>query len=603
MKVIKLKISNFRSIKAAELEFEDHTLLIGTNNVGKSTIFEALDLVLGPDRLSKFPSVEEFDFYNAEYIEEDNETTIPIEIEVLLSDLSEETQSKCRTHLEFWNEEEKRLLTEGEIEEATSPQTVPCLRLKTIAEYNYEEDEFEAATYYCHNTNNYDGSLEKVSKTVKRMFGFLYLRALRTGARALSLERGSLLDIILRIQSVRTGLWEQSIKRLEELDPPIASESTDLLTILYNIEKRLGQYISLNAEESATNLYVSKLTREHLRKTISFFLRTSPDQKPVPFQKVGTGTLNMLVLALLSFIAEEKKENVIFAMEEPEIALPPHTQRRIVNYLLKETTQSFVTSHSPYVIEQFDPKQIRILRRHEPANLTSISVDLKDSMREKTYRRYTRKGLAEAMLGEGVIVLEGITEQFAIRATAEKLEKTHTSCYPLDLSGVTLLAVDGEGSIKNFGAFFKSLGLKTYAFYDKKKDRQRDIKELEINFDFPNEIEYEGMEQLLITEIPAHRLWEFLQNLKRNEEVDASTIPDEKPGSQQIQQLAMSTLKKNKGNGYAGRLIEICKVIELPKSIVNFLQKVYDDFPAPSINMNENVFEKTADESEGEYIE
>ncbi|WP_413770422.1 ATP-dependent nuclease, partial [Vibrio vulnificus] len=79
------------------------------------------------------------------------------------------------------------------------------------------------------------------------------------------------------------------------------------------------------------------------------------DQKPVPFQHVGTGTLNTLVLALLSFIAEVKKDNVIFAMEEPEIALPPHTQRRISKYLLEETTQCFVTSHSPYVIERFDP--------------------------------------------------------------------------------------------------------------------------------------------------------------------------------------------------------------------------------------------------------
>ena len=38
-----------------------------------------------------------------------------------------------------------------------------------------------------------------------------------------------------------------------------------------------------------------------------------------------------MVLALLSFIAELKPDTVIFAMEEPEIALPPHTQKRIVN--------------------------------------------------------------------------------------------------------------------------------------------------------------------------------------------------------------------------------------------------------------------------------
>lgn len=38
MKVVRLTIDNFRGIKSAELFFEGHTLLVGTNNVGKSTI-------------------------------------------------------------------------------------------------------------------------------------------------------------------------------------------------------------------------------------------------------------------------------------------------------------------------------------------------------------------------------------------------------------------------------------------------------------------------------------------------------------------------------------------------------------------------------------
>ncbi|RUV66240.1 ATP-binding protein, partial [Mesorhizobium sp. M1A.F.Ca.IN.020.30.1.1] len=158
-------------------------------------------------------------------------------------------------------------------------------------------------------------------------------------------------------------LWERSIKRLRELDPPIGDEAADLTPILKNIEARLAQYIPLRAPGDATKLYVSQLTREHLRKTLSFFLTTNEGQSAVPFFEAGTGTLNTLVLALLSFIAEAKPHNVIFAMEEPEIALPPHTQRRIANYLMENTQQCFVTSHSPYVIERFDPSQIHVLHR------------------------------------------------------------------------------------------------------------------------------------------------------------------------------------------------------------------------------------------------
>lgn len=53
MKISELLIENFRGIRTASLLFPDHAVLIGDNNVGKSTILEALDLVLGPDRLSR----------------------------------------------------------------------------------------------------------------------------------------------------------------------------------------------------------------------------------------------------------------------------------------------------------------------------------------------------------------------------------------------------------------------------------------------------------------------------------------------------------------------------------------------------------------------
>jgi putative ATP-dependent endonuclease of OLD family len=67
VKVVQIKIENFRGIECADLRFDGHALLVGSNNVGKSTVCEALDLVLGPDRLNKFPPVEEFDFYNGRY--------------------------------------------------------------------------------------------------------------------------------------------------------------------------------------------------------------------------------------------------------------------------------------------------------------------------------------------------------------------------------------------------------------------------------------------------------------------------------------------------------------------------------------------------------
>ena len=581
MQVSRLTLKNFRGSKSAELDFDGHTLLIGVNNVGKSTICEALDLALGPDRQRRFPVVEEYDFYNAIYLDE-NEDPVEIRIEVLLTDVTPKIEKACGNYLERWDSANRRILGKGEIDQVDSAGHVWCLRLLTVARYNKEEDEFEAATYYAKAYNPEEADSSRIPRAIKRNFGFLYLRALRTGSRALSLERGSLLDMILRIQSLQTGIWEHVRRRLETLEPPIEEGAGKLRPVLKTIEARLSEFITIANPGEATRLYVSQLTREHLRKTLSFFISVTEDQQPVPFQDVGTGTLNTLVFALLSFIADLKEENVIFAMEEPEIALAPHTQRRVATYLLTNATQCFVTTHSPYVIETFDPNSIIILRRDNNATVTGKRVTLSTDVKAKTYHRYIRRGFAEAMLGRGVIVAEGITEKFALQAVAEKMESAADARFPLDLSGITVITSDGAGSIAEFGRFFVSLDLPTFAFIDKRRMCAKVQKSLDnAGFQILYETEYVGMEDLLVTEVPLKLQWDYLEELQDSGVASKNHIPSARPGDDQVRALTRQVLKDGKGWGRAAGLIERCEFDELPPSIVDFLEQIYDMFPRP----------------------
>lgn len=587
MKIVRLTISNFRGIKHAEFNFDGHTLLVGQNNVGKSTICEALDLVLGPERASRFPPVEEFDFHNAQYLaagekEGESPTTIPIRIEVVIVDLSAEIENRCGTHTEYWSVAKKRLLAEGEVDQANPPAAMTCLRLETIANYNIEEDEFEAATYFSHPLN-LDSELSVVRKDIKRMFGFLYLRALRTGSRALSLERGSLLDLILRAKGIKTGLWEKAITRLKNLE--IGDDAIELDGILQEIETRLGRYIPTNADGRATKLHVSQLTREHLRKTMSFFIAMSKGQEHVPFQQAGTGTLNTLVLALLSFLADLKASSIIFAMEEPEIAVPPHTQRRIADYLLQNTTQTFVTSHSPYVIERFEPSQTFVLARDEHAILTSKRVSDASGLKDQDYKRYARRGLTECMLGRGVIVVEGVTEFYALPVIARQLEIIWGANFqPLDISGVAFFDADGAGNMVKFGTFFKELGLKTFSFYDFLKRSAEDKQKLTDSFDIDYEHDYTGFEDMLAAEIPVARLWTFLVDLRVTGANAKTPIPVSRPDDDGVRQLARVALGGKKGAGWAARLLEQCVAAELPKTAVTFLTQVYEKVQPPPMH-------------------
>ena len=52
MQISKVEIKNFRGIQSAEIYLTKYSVLLGDNNTGKTTVLEALDLVLGPDRLS-----------------------------------------------------------------------------------------------------------------------------------------------------------------------------------------------------------------------------------------------------------------------------------------------------------------------------------------------------------------------------------------------------------------------------------------------------------------------------------------------------------------------------------------------------------------------
>ena len=76
MKISNIKIRNFRGVKYANLDVTESQVLLGDNNTGKTAVLEAIDLALGPDRLNRFPVVDEHDFHLGRYLTGDG--TVPI---------------------------------------------------------------------------------------------------------------------------------------------------------------------------------------------------------------------------------------------------------------------------------------------------------------------------------------------------------------------------------------------------------------------------------------------------------------------------------------------------------------------------------------------
>jgi putative ATP-dependent endonuclease of OLD family len=63
MHIVRLKISGFRGVHSADITLGRHSVLVGPNNSGKTTVIEALALLFGRDRLVR--RLTEHDFTEA----------------------------------------------------------------------------------------------------------------------------------------------------------------------------------------------------------------------------------------------------------------------------------------------------------------------------------------------------------------------------------------------------------------------------------------------------------------------------------------------------------------------------------------------------------
>lgn len=105
MQVRRVSISNFRGVRSGCVLLDSHSLLVGGNAVGKSTVCEALDLVLGLERLYRRPVIDEYDFFEAWYRGEAAEPGPEVRIEVVLTGLSAEARRRFHAHLRPWSAE------------------------------------------------------------------------------------------------------------------------------------------------------------------------------------------------------------------------------------------------------------------------------------------------------------------------------------------------------------------------------------------------------------------------------------------------------------------------------------------------------------------
>jgi putative ATP-dependent endonuclease of OLD family len=247
--------------------------------------------------------------------------------------------------------------------------------------------------------------------------------------------------------------------------------------------------------------------------------------------------------------------------------------------VLREMGQSIVTSHSPYVIEQFDPAHIVILDRGENSELSGRPIDTQ-AIKPKTYRT-ERRQFAEAILSRAVLVVEGSTEAsiFPIASSVMEASLPTDAYMHLDLAGVSIFDAGGDNAVPRHGPIFSALGKIAFGFHDKPNepfgpDSVAKFASYKQVWESPEK----GIENLLIKETPIAVVRRFLNEVAARSDYPPVGAYDATAEDAAVAELAIKVLKARKGDahGYAAILIGQCEdANELPATIREILETIH----------------------------
>lgn len=412
MQIAKLEIQNFRGIREGVVRFSPHTVLVGPNNCGKTTVIEALALLFGRDRMVR--QLTEHDFYGSNPQPADR---IRLVATVIGFEGDEPSQ-----HLD-WFREDRGIVkwwnpADGTVMPARgAPAWQLACQVAFAARFDRPSLEVETLRYF-HDDDAVgdvfaDEGATAFSARLIRDIGFFLVPAARTWDRTVSF--GS--ELFRRVIAAGEGQPSESV--LSERDRlRVPQESLEQDARLAPIVDRLNQELRGFFRTAPTlHLRVTATDSDGLLESVVSHYSHQGANLPLPARRHGSGLLSLQhLLLLLQFgrMRAEAHQGFLMALEEPELHVPPPLQRRLVHRIQALSRQTFVSTHSPMVAGLADPMGVAVLRNEQG---TLISVPLLTSTLPAATPNSVRKlfqvnrvETIAAVMHEFVLVPEGRTD-------------------------------------------------------------------------------------------------------------------------------------------------------------------------------------------------
>ena len=423
MKLLALSIRGFRGIQQADLRFGQHDVLVGPNGAGKSTIIDALSLVFGRTRLVR--DLTEHDFYGNR-----PGATSRIRIVATLAGFDGNDPERNDTWFregravpKWWNS------STGQMEPAPGDRAETlCAQVGFAARFDLEDLMVESIRYFHDDDDVEDPFLDDVVQTIPtRLFddiGYYVLPARRTWEAAATFASELFRKAVATVGGIPAQTILQERDRLRTPDTPL-EETTGLSPLVQRINRQLAELLP---DAPRFQLRLTTTDSESLLRALVPHYAGS-DGLPLPVGRHGMGLLSLQTFILLLELGRERVrvgKPFLFAMEEPELHIPPGMQRRLISQAVSIAEQMICTSHSPRVAAFYPATSVQTLDR-KPAQIAAtpmLPAPLDGNATNARRKLFgdDRARLVEALMHHRVLIPEGRSEYEWFRLLSDVLE-------------------------------------------------------------------------------------------------------------------------------------------------------------------------------------
>ena len=418
MRLKTLYIKGFRNFKEATINFNNQSLIIGANDVGKTNLLYALRILLDRGFSDLDLELKESDFYA---YEETNEVIITaffddIKEDCILSKMKGDISGDGELVIKY-------LATKGE---------------------DYK--------FFCGKSDTDEDLHEYTIPYYRKVLNIKYINSKRDFWGYINKTKNILLQQAKEERSAETidmddALYKQISDKLKEVDSQIPQ-----LSYVKNATEQINEELNKLAIHNQEQKVVFDTASTDTDSVINKISITSKhgDKKLLIG---GEGRLNQIYLSLWASqnrISEYSNEVSILCVEEPEAYLHPHQQRELARYLCQVLKgQVILTSHSPYIVCEFSPNSI--MRLYKDDQETKVASDGCSSVIEEGFDGFGYRMSvipAEAFFADCVILVEGQSELIFYKTLAKQIG------IDLDRLNISILSVEGVG----FNTYAKILG-------------------------------------------------------------------------------------------------------------------------------------------------